>query len=80
VLRSITAFNSDTTAGRTAHVIHRESNCTIFQWVVAPPIAGVGAEVVLQELRFVFEEGEHLDASNDLSIDLTLSGYLLSLP
>ena len=80
VLRQVTVFNADTLNPRTGHLIHSPSNCTIFQWVVAPPATDYGAQVVLQLLHYVFNEGESISTANDGSIDMTCSGFLLTLP
>lgn len=73
-------FNSSLADSGTGHLVHYESNCTILQWVIAPPAAIEGAEIVIVDLRFVFDESESIQCLNDASVDMTVSGYLLTLP
>ena len=80
VVRNVTIFNSSLASSGTGHLIHWPSSCTILQWVVAPPAALEGAESVNQLLHFVFDAGEWITCANDSSVDMTVSGYLLSLP
>lgn len=80
VLRCVTVFNSNVANSGTGHLIHSPSDCTVFQWVVAPPAAIEGAECVIQLLHFVFNEGESIYTADDGSVDLTASGFLLTLP
>lgn len=80
VLRCVTVFNASLLDSGTGHLVHQPSDCTIFQWVVAPPAAIAGAECVIQLLHFVFNEGESISTADDSSVDLTASGFLLTLP
>lgn len=80
VVRCVTIFNSDLVNSGTGHLIHSPSLCTILQWVVAPPAAIVGAESVNQLLHFVFDWPDYIYIDNDPTVDMTVSGYLLTLP
>jgi hypothetical protein len=80
VLRCITGFNANLADSGTLHVIHSPSDCTIIQWVIAPPAALQGAESIIELMHFVFNAGEAIYTSNDDSVDCTLSGFLLTLP
>lgn len=80
VLRCVTGFNSSLVDSGTLHLIHLPSDCTILQWVIAPPAAITGAESIIELMHFVFNEGEEIETSNDSTVDCTVSGFLLSLP
>lgn len=80
VMRWVSIFNANLANSGTGHIIHDQSSCTIIQWVVAPPAAVEGAEVVILDTHFVFDEGESISTANDSSVDMTVSGYLLTLP
>lgn len=80
VLRGVTLFGAGIVY-QTGHLIHADSDCTIVQWVLAPTEAtAVGAQVVIIDMRFVFYAGETIFTADDSTVDLTASGFLLTLP
>jgi hypothetical protein len=80
VVRCVIVFNSSGIAPATAHLVLEPSAVTIFQWVLGSTNQGGGSDVIYQDMRAVFHAGEKLVTANDGTIDMLVSGYMLSLP
>jgi len=74
VVRGITAFNASAIAHANAQLLHVDSDATLYQ-----------VDLGLQsfdwtDFRFVFNEGESIQAIPDSTVDMTVSGFLLTAP
>lgn len=74
VVRWTTAFNPDPVLGATAQIVHHPTEVTIYQQDLAAQVWEG------HEHRFVCYPGESLTAQSDNGADITVSGYLLTLP
>ena len=74
VLRWATAFNANAIADQSAQLVHLASSCTIWQVTMGPQADA------LQEMRFVMNPGDTVRLIGGADVDITLSGYRLSLP
>ena len=74
VVRDITAFNASAVAPENAQVVIVGLAITIWQALVAPSsFSGIS-------FRVVIDEGETISTDPGTDVDMTVSGYLLSLP
>lgn len=73
VIRYITVFNSYVLGNASAAIVHQLSDATIYQRTIGPQ------EWFADLAHFVLNELETLDLNVDATVDLSLSGYLLSL-
>lgn len=80
VVRNVTIFNSSLASAGTGHLIHWPSDCTILQRSLAPPAIDGTMQSSNDLLHFVFDAGEWITCANDPWVDMTVSGYLLTLP
>ena len=80
VIRCCTAFNASDLLPEVAAVVHQPSNATVWQkLLLSTPDAPNGGYAV-DDVRFAFDYGEYIEANIDSDIDLTVTGYLLTLP
>lgn len=80
VVKCVTAFNANALLPFKAQLLHQPSNATIVQWSNIPGSGTPGGDSQTWLGTFTFRAGESIVSLNDLSIDMTVSGYLLSLP
>jgi hypothetical protein len=81
VVRCITVFNSNQPAEATVHLIHSPSLCTIYQEVLgSPALTSPALDTRSYLIHFVFNAGESVYCANDSGTDMTVSGFLLTLP
>jgi hypothetical protein len=74
VIREITVFNANGVLSRNAELVHDASDCTIYQ-------RAIGAkEWYSDQMRFVGNPGDSFTLLTDPDVDMTISGYLLTLP
>lgn len=74
VIRCVTFFNADALLAKSGELIDVTSDCTIVQRSVAPEASEIN------DMRVVLDEGQELQVTAEAEMDVTVSGYLLSLP
>jgi fermentation-respiration switch protein FrsA (DUF1100 family) len=74
LVRGLTAFNASAILPETAQLILSSSSITLWQVTMAPETVETPA------LRVVVNAGETLQIVSGADIDMTVSGYQLSLP
>jgi hypothetical protein len=80
VIKCVTLFNANSVLDETGHLIHSPSDCTILQRELGPTATGPIQQTQVDLFTFVFTEGESILTENDGDIDMTVSGFQLSLP
>jgi hypothetical protein len=80
IVRAITAFNASPLTPEQASLIHLDTETTIWQGVIGvyDPLSPGASTVV--DLRYVLNAGETIINHGAGDIDLTVSGYELTLP
>lgn len=74
VVRQVTVFNANAALSRNASLVHMASDCTIYQRAIS------ANSWYSDEMRFVMNPGDELLLLTDPEVDMTVSGYLLTLP
>lgn len=80
VVRNVTAFNSDGVIPQSFNVYLGHSSCTFVAATLSPLLPSSPGYYSTWELRVVVETTDTINVSNDPGVDVTVNGYLLSLP
>lgn len=80
VVTWVTAFNASAVTTETFNLVHQPSDATLAWGTLSQEIGAPDIFSRTMELRFVFYTGEQLHAFGDGDIDMSVSGYLLTLP
>ena len=80
VIRTITAFNASVIAPETAALVLVAEDVTIWQSLLTPGPPDVPNSSEVVNMRTVLNPGQAIATNNGSDVDMTVSGYLLSLP
>lgn len=74
LLEFFTWFNADSLDTKGGSLVWTEADITIAQHTIGQ------SQVLYDRVHIVIPEGHHVHLSADAEVDVTVSGYLLSLP
>lgn len=80
VIRSVTAFNASPVVPEDGHVYLGDSSVTIYQRTLSTFLPSSPGYYDAQELRVVVDAGDRIHVEGGPDVDVSVSGYLLSLP
>jgi len=80
VVTWVTAFNASAISTETYNLVHVDSDATIAWGALSQNAGAPGTFSAAIDLRFAFDPGEQLHAFGDGDIDMSVTGFLLSLP
>lgn len=80
VIRCITAVNTGPDLPEHGQVFLGHSSCTIWSAVLSPFLPSSPGNSATINLRVVVESTDTIQVNNGPDVDVTVSGYLLSLP
>lgn len=78
-MRCVTAFNASSVIPESAQVYLGHSSCTIYEVLLSVFVGPTQNYYDTRELRVVVEATDTINVSSGADVDVTVSGYLLTV-